>query len=68
VTGEKPRKACCLVSEVLEEAGFDREKARRLRRQVLEGVILLCQWQLERMETTETRGSGGRKARKVKVE
>jgi hypothetical protein len=68
VTGDKPRKACCLVSEVLEEAGFDREKARRLRRQVLEGVILLCQWQLERMEATDTRASGGRKARKVKVE
>jgi hypothetical protein len=68
VTAEKPRKACCLVSEVLEEAGFDREKARRLRRQVLEGVILLCQWQLERMEATETREPTGRKARKVKVE
>lgn len=44
-------KTCCLVSEVLEEAGLDREKARRLRRQLLEGVILLCQWQLERMES-----------------
>lgn len=68
MTGEKPRKACCLVSEVLEEAGFDREKARRLRRQILEGVILLCQWQLERMEATDAPAPAGRKARKVKVE
>ena len=45
------RKACCLVSEMLEEAGFDRQKARALKRQVLEGLILLCRWQLERMET-----------------
>ena len=68
MTGEKSRKACCLVSEVLEEAGLDREKARRLRRQVLEGVILLCQWQLERMDAHETPKPAGRKARKVKVE
>ena len=69
MTHEGPRhKACCLVSEVLEEAGFDREKARRLRRQVLEGVILLCQWQLERMEETPRPATSGRKARKVKVE
>ena len=45
------RKACCLVSEMLEETGFDRRKARALKRQVLEGLILLCRWQLERMET-----------------
>jgi len=30
------RKACCLVSEMLEETGFDRRKARALKRQVLE--------------------------------
>ena len=48
------RKACCLVSEMLEEAGLDREKARALKRQVLEGLILLCRWQLERMETPPT--------------
>ena len=42
------RKACCLVSEMLEEAGLDRQKARALKRQVLEGLILLCRWQLER--------------------
>jgi hypothetical protein len=46
---DSPRRACCLVSEILEEAGLDRQKVRTLRRQVLEGVILLCRWQLERM-------------------
>ena len=64
-----PRRACCLISEVLEEAGLDREKARRFRRQILEGVILLCRWQLERMDRTEAaeRGASGR-ARRVTVE
>lgn len=46
---ERPKQACCLVSEVLEEAGLDRASVRRLRRQVLEGIILMCRWQLERM-------------------
>jgi hypothetical protein len=55
--GEKPGaartpRACCLVSEMLEEAGLDRQKARQLRRQLLEGMILLCRWQLERMEAS----------------
>ena len=45
-------RACCLVSEMLEEAGLDRQKARQLRRQLLEGMILLCRWQLERMESS----------------
>ena len=45
-----PRKACCLVSEILEEAGLDRERVRQARRQVLEGIVLLCQWQLARMD------------------
>jgi hypothetical protein len=45
-----PLRACCLLSEMLEEAGLDRQKARQLRRQLLEGMILLCRWQLERME------------------
>jgi hypothetical protein len=49
----RPRKACCLVSEVLEEVGLDRKKARQLRRQVLEGMMLLCQWQLQRLAETE---------------
>jgi hypothetical protein len=47
---EKRLKPCCLISEILEEAGLDREKARQIRRQILEGVILLCQWQLQRMQ------------------
>jgi hypothetical protein len=45
-------RACCLVSEMLEEAGIDRQKARQLRRQLLEGMILMCRWQLERMEAS----------------
>ena len=61
------KKACCLISEMLEEAGLKREHLRRLRRQVLEGLMLFCQWQLERMErgrpASRTRG-----ARKVQVE
>lgn len=48
--GAPPRKACCMLSEIFEEAGLDRERARALRRQVLQGLILLCQWQLERMD------------------
>ena len=50
-------RACCFVSEMLEEAGLDREKARQLRRQLLEGMILLCRWQLERMEPAAPRPS-----------
>jgi hypothetical protein len=61
--GAKP--ACCLVSEMLEEVGLDREKALRLRRQVLEGVILLCRWQLERMDEKPPSPKGRGKARKV---
>lgn len=66
----EPRRACCMISEILEEAGIDRDKARQLRRQVFEGLILLFQWQLERMRQTEAAParSGGRKARKVTVE
>jgi hypothetical protein len=54
---------------MLEEAGLDRERARKLRRQVLEGIILLCQWQLERMEASPAPApAGGRKARKVTLD
>jgi hypothetical protein len=61
------KKACCLVSEILEECGIDRKKVRQVKRQVLEGVVLFCQWQLERMESS--RGpEGKKKARKVEVE
>jgi hypothetical protein len=65
----RPRKACCLISEVLEEAGLDRAKARQLRRQVLEGIVLLCQWQLERMDgSAPAPRAASRKARKVPLD
>ena len=65
----RARKACCLVSEMLEEAGVDREKVRELRRQVLEGIILLCRWQLERTGGAPGPRSGGSgKARRVKLD
>ena len=63
----EPPKPCCMVSEVLEEAGIDRDRLQQIRRQVLEGVILMCQWQLQRMEEPTTRRSP-RKPRKINVE
>jgi hypothetical protein len=67
--GQKP---CCMISEILEEAGLDRQKVRDLRRQVLQGIVLMCQWQLERMErTTDSAGPRagvGKKARKVSLD
>ena len=63
-----PPKPCCMVSEILEEAGIDRERARQIRRQVLEGVILMCQWQLERMEEARDAPPAGRRGRKIEVE
>jgi hypothetical protein len=63
-----PKKACCLVSEVLEEAGLDREHVRRVKRQVLEGIVMLCQWQLQRMEGAGAAPSTRPKARKLNVE
>jgi hypothetical protein len=57
-----------MVSEMLEEMGIDRAKARALRRQVLEGLILMCQWQLQRMEERQPRRPPGRRARKIDVE
>jgi hypothetical protein len=64
------RKPCCMISEVLEEVGIDRERLRKVRRQVLEGVILLCQWQLDRMnEAPAARApQAGRKGRRIPVE
>jgi hypothetical protein len=56
-----------MISEILEETGLDRERVRAIRRQVLEGVVLLCQWQLERMEQPAG-APRGRKARKVTIE
>ena len=63
-----PTKPCCMVSEILEEAGIDRERARQIRRQVLEGIILMCQWQLQRMEQDRKAPPAGRRGRKVEVE
>jgi hypothetical protein len=61
-----------MVSEILEEAGIDRERARQIRRQLLEGIVLMCQWQLERMREdrsgAEPAADSGRKARKIEVE
>ena len=61
------KKACCLVSEFLEEVGLDRGRLRTMRRQVLEGLMLFCQWQLERMERPRP-PAGARGGRKVEVE
>ena len=62
-----PMKACCFVSEMLEEAGIDRARARQIRRQLLEGIILLCQWQLQRMDDGRAAPAEGPRARKVEV-
>lgn len=66
-TEESRKRPCCLVSEVLEECGVDREKVRQIRRQVLEGLILFCQWQLGRMERGRSTKSGKR-AHRVSVD
>ena len=71
--GEKPKadpppRACCLVSEVLEEAGVDREGVRKLRRQLLEGMILFCHWQLERIDASQPPARPPKRARKVAIE
>ncbi len=63
------QKACCMISEVLEEVGIDREKLRKARRQLLEGVILLCQWQLDRMnQATAQAPQASGKGRRIPVE
>jgi hypothetical protein len=65
------KKPCCMVSEILEEAGIDRERARQIRRQVLEGIVLMCQWQLSRMQehaAAEPAAARARGGRKIKVE
>jgi hypothetical protein len=57
------------VSELLEDAGIDRERLLRMHRQLLEGIILMCQWQLQRMERgREAPSPTGRRGRKVEVE
>lgn len=66
----KSKKPCCLVSELLEETGLDRETLRQAKRQVLQGMVLLCQWQLERMENPAraSQQDGGKRARKVDLD
>ena len=66
---DPPPRACCLVSEVLEEAGVDRAGVRKLKRQLLEGMVLFCRWQLERMDASAGPSRpGAKRARKVAVE
>lgn len=67
---KKAKKPCCLVSELLEETGVDRETIRQAKRQVLSGLVLLCQWQLERMErpARASREDDGKRARKVTLD
>lgn len=68
-TDKKAKKACCLVSELLEETGLDRDTVREAKRQVLQGLVVLCQWQLERMERPAgTASDEGRRARKVTLD
>ena len=63
------KKACCLVSELLEETGIDRETVRSVRRQVLQGLMMLCQWQLDRMERPPHASEDtGKRARKVSLD
>jgi hypothetical protein len=59
-------KPCCLISELLEESGLDRERVRALKRQTLQGLMLFCQWQLDRME--RPRASSPRRPRRVRVD
>ena len=73
-SGSNPRslKACCLVSEMLEDMGLDSRKAREIRRQTLLGLMTFCQWQLARMdeaapsaEPAEPRKAKGRRVKVV---
>jgi hypothetical protein len=57
-----------MISEFLEEAGLDRQRARALRRQVLQGLILMCQWQLERMQPRAPRERPADRGRKVSLD
>jgi len=71
--GPRSLKACCLVSEMLEEMGLDSRKAREIRRQTLLGLMTFCQWQLARMddatdrEKEEARSGEPRKTRGRRV-
>jgi len=65
----RSRKACCMISEFLEETGIDRAQLRKARRQVLEGIVLLCQWQLQRLrDDPPPAAARPRGSRKVPVE
>jgi hypothetical protein len=67
-TGRRGMKACCLVSEMLQEMGLDADKAKEIRRQALIGMMTFCQWQLVRMgEETAHPDDGPRKARGRRV-
>jgi hypothetical protein len=66
-----------MISELLEESGIDREHLQRARRQVLQGIVLLCQWQLSRMDQAPAapeeapegeKRAGRRRGRAIKVE
>jgi hypothetical protein len=64
-----------MISELLEESGIDREHLRQARRQVLQGIVLLCQWQLDRMNEAQAKArssDGGPprpgRGRSIKVE
>jgi hypothetical protein len=48
--GRRRAKACCLVSQMLDEMGLDSRRARELRRQALVGGITFLQWQLARLD------------------
>jgi hypothetical protein len=54
------KKACCLISEFPRRQGST-GRTSTVRRQVLEGVMLFCQWRLERMERPRPAGPSGRK-------
>lgn len=73
VSNTRSLKACCLVSQMLEEMGLDSRKAREIRRQTLLGLMTFCQWQLARMDerpvpsasSAEPRKSKGRRVKVV---
>lgn len=59
-------KACCLVSEMLQEMGLDARKAREIRRQALLGLLTYGQWQLARMDEEPGRASSSGEPRKAR--
>lgn len=67
--GGSSKRACCMISEILEEAGIDKEKVRWIRRQLLEGIVLACRWQLDRLDEASRRSpTPPRKGRRITVE